>query len=112
MKKNRPGTLVTVLARPEDRERLSAILFAETTTIGFRWWPVSRTTLVRETAEAATSLGTVVVKRVRRLDGRWEVRPEYESCLEIARRLERPVRDVLAALSAELNPEPLVLRDE
>ena len=59
-----------------------------------------------------TSLGSVAVKRVRRPDGRWETRPEYESCREIARRLELPVRDVLTALGAELNPEALVLRDE
>jgi uncharacterized protein (DUF111 family) len=40
------------------------------------------------------------------------VRPEFESCREIARRIGRPVRDVLNALNAELNPEALVLRDE
>ena len=112
MKKQRPGVTVRVLGPLGAVERLGEVLFAETTTIGFRWWPVSRSTLVRETGEAVSSLGTVAVKRVRRPDGRWEVRPEYESCREIARRLERPVRDVLAALTAELNPEPLVLRDE
>ena len=112
MKKQRPGVTVRVLGPLGAVERLGEVLFAETTTIGFRWWPVSRSTLVRETGEAVSSLGTVAVKRVRRADGRWEVRPEYESCRDIARRLERPVRDVLAALTAELNPEPLVLRDE
>lgn len=112
MKKQRPGVTVRALGPRGVVERLGTVLFAETTTLGFRWWPVSRSTLARETGEAVTSLGTVAVKRVRRPDGTWEVRPEYESCREIARRLERPVRDVLAALSAELNPEPLVLRDE
>jgi hypothetical protein len=112
MKKQRPGVTVRVLGPTSTVERLGEVLFAETTTLGFRWWPVSRVTLARETGEAVTSLGSVAVKRVRRRDGSWEVRPEYESCREIARRLERPVRDVLAALTAELNPEPLVLRDE
>ena len=112
MKKQRPGVTVRVLGPSSAVTRLGEVLFAETTTLGFRWWPVSRSTLVREAGEAATSLGTVAVKRIRRPDGRVEVRPEYESCREIARRLERPVRDVLAALTAELNPEPLVLRDE
>jgi uncharacterized protein (DUF111 family) len=112
MKKQRPGVTVRVLGPLGAVERLGEVLFAETTTIGFRWWPVSRSTLTRETGEAVSSLGTVAVKRVRRPDGRWEIRPEYESCREIARRLERPVRDVMAALTAELNPEPLVLRDE
>ena len=112
MKKQRPGVTVRALAPLPVVERLGEALFEETTTIGFRWWPVSRQTLAREAGEVETSLGTVAVKRVRRPDGRWETRPEYESSREIARRLGRPVRDVLAALSAELNPEALVLRDE
>jgi uncharacterized protein (TIGR00299 family) protein len=112
MKKQRPGVTVRALAPMSVVERVGEALFAETTTIGFRWWPVSRETLAREEAEVETSLGTVAVKRVRRPDGRWETRPEYESCREIARRLDRSVRDVLATLAAELNPEALVLRDE
>jgi pyridinium-3,5-bisthiocarboxylic acid mononucleotide nickel chelatase len=112
MKKQRPGVTVRVLATMGALERVGGVLFAETTTIGYRWWRVSRHTLAREEAEVETSLGRVAVKRVRRSDGRWEVRPEYESYREIARRIDRPVRDVLNALTAELNPEALVLRDE
>jgi hypothetical protein len=112
MKKQRPGVTVRALAPLGVVERVGAQLFAETTTTGYRWWRVSRHTLAREAAEVETSFGRVAVKRVRRPDGRWEVRPEYESYREIARRIDRPVRDVLNALTAELNPEALVLRDE
>jgi hypothetical protein len=112
MKKQRPGVTVRALAPLGVLERVGGVLFAETTTIGYRWWRVSRHTLAREEAVVETSLGRVTVKRVRRPDGRWEVRPEYESYREIARRIDRPVRDVLNALTAELNPEALVLRDE
>jgi uncharacterized protein (TIGR00299 family) protein len=112
MKKQRPGVTVRALATVADVARVGEALFTETTTIGFRWWPVSRTTLEREEAEVETSFGRVAVKRIRRPDGRWETRPEYESCREIARRLDLSVRDVLVALTAELNPEALVLRDE
>ena len=112
MKKQRPGVTVRALAPIGMVESVGAQLFAETTTIGYRWWRVSRHTLAREAAEVETSFGRVAVKRVRRPDGRWEVRPEYESYREIARRLDRPVRDVLNALTTELNPEALVLRDE
>ena len=34
MKKNRPGTLLRVIAKPEDQERLAAVIFAETSTLG------------------------------------------------------------------------------
>jgi hypothetical protein len=112
MKKQRPGVSVRALAPLTVVARVGEVLFAETTTLGFRWWPVSREILEREEAVVETSLGSVAVKRVRRPDGRWETRPEYESCREIARRMELPVRDVLTALGAELNPEALVLRDE
>ncbi|HUF88939.1 MAG TPA: nickel pincer cofactor biosynthesis protein LarC [Gemmatimonadota bacterium] len=112
MKKQRPGVTVRALAPVPAVERVGRALFEETTTLGFRWWPVSRQTLARESGEVETSFGTVAVKRIRRPDGRWETRPEYESCREIARRLERPVRDVLATLTAELNSPELVLRDD
>jgi uncharacterized protein (TIGR00299 family) protein len=36
MKKNRPGTLLTVLCKPNDADKLTQILFAETTTLGVR----------------------------------------------------------------------------
>ena len=45
MKKNRPGTLLTVLAPPELRGKLEGILFSETPTLGIRGYPVRRTKL-------------------------------------------------------------------
>ena len=36
MKKSRPGLLLTVMARNQDVERLSKLIFAETTTLGMR----------------------------------------------------------------------------
>ncbi len=48
MKKNRPGTLVTVVARPDKRDELTSLLFAETTTIGVRYHEMSREWLERE----------------------------------------------------------------
>jgi uncharacterized protein (TIGR00299 family) protein len=104
MKKQRPGTTVRVVVPLDRIAAMGRVLFRETTTLGFRWWPVSRETLARETAEVETSWGRVAVKRVRRQDGHWEVRPEYEACREIARRRDLPVREVVAALTAELNP--------
>src|SRR6266705_2011893 len=47
MKKNRPGALLTVLAKPEDAARLTQIIFTETTTLGVRRRDERRQTLAR-----------------------------------------------------------------
>ena len=47
MKKDRPGLMISVLAKPEDREKLSELLFTETTTLGIRMYPVERRVLER-----------------------------------------------------------------
>src|SRR5258708_36520192 len=58
MKKNRPGTLLTVLARPERRMALADIIFRETTTIGLRHHEVERECLRREVLIVETPIGT------------------------------------------------------
>jgi len=42
MKKGRPGTLLRVIAKPEDREMLAQQVFAETSTLGVRLYSVER----------------------------------------------------------------------
>jgi uncharacterized protein (DUF111 family) len=42
MKKNRPGTRLTVIAKPADLERLSAIVLSESSAIGLRYYPANR----------------------------------------------------------------------
>src|SRR5918995_3901508 len=97
MKKNRPGTLLTVLARPEQREELSAIVFRETTTIGVRYHEVLRERLAREIVAVNTPLGTVRFKVARLGETIVNAAPEFEDCLRIASERSVPVKDVQSA---------------
>jgi hypothetical protein len=89
MKKSRPGTMLRVLAAPADRDRLAAIVFAETSTIGLRYTTWERLVLPREERTVDTPWGTVRVKVATAPDGTPNVAPEYEDCRRLA--LERGV---------------------
>lgn len=104
MKKNRPGTLVTVLARPEDREKLTGILFAETTTIGVRYQEMMRECLAREFETIETPLGAVRFKVARRSGQVVNASPEFDDLARIASEKSLALKDVQAiALKAWLN---------
>ena len=97
MKKSRPGTLVTVMAPPERRSALSAIVFRETTTLGVRYHDEEREVLDREIVAVATPWGPVPVK-VARLGGVvTNGAPEFEACLALARAHDVPIKDIQAA---------------
>lgn len=101
MKKNRPGTLLSILCRPADRDALCRFLLAETTTLGVRFYQVMRRALERETVKVETEFGEINVK-VARLDGVViKGMPEYEECRAAAERANVPLIEVeRAALAA------------
>ena len=100
MKKNRPGTLITVLAEAEARERLTEIIFAESTSIGVRYYHVERSCLERDFRKVRTPYGLVRIK-VSRLNGRVvNVTPEYEDCKKAAKGKKVPIKDVIEAARA------------
>jgi uncharacterized protein (TIGR00299 family) protein len=96
MKKNRPGTLLTVIARPDLRSRLADIVFRETTTIGLRYSEVDRECLEREVVNVDTPLGPVRFKIASRGGRVLNAAPEFEDCVKIAAAHARPVKDVQA----------------
>ncbi|KEO80881.1 nickel pincer cofactor biosynthesis protein LarC [Tumebacillus flagellatus] len=97
MKKNRPGTLISVLCAPPDASKLEEILLRETTTFGVRQSVWSRRALERKFESVETSYGTVRVK-IGSLNGRvLQATPEYEDCARAAREREVPFREVYAA---------------
>ena len=80
MKKGRPGVVLSVLAEAADRDKLAAIIFMETSTIGLRFHPVSRLKLARRIVEVETRFGTIRVK-VSGSDGSPStISPEYDDC--------------------------------
>jgi uncharacterized protein (TIGR00299 family) protein len=96
MKKNRPGTLVTVLARPGDREKLSGILFSETTTIGVRYQEMMRECLDREFVTVETPVGAVRFKIAKRAGQVLNASPEFDDCARIAAEKGLPIKAVQA----------------
>ncbi|MEO6026308.1 MAG: nickel pincer cofactor biosynthesis protein LarC [Candidatus Binatia bacterium] len=100
MKKGRPGVILQVLVAPERRDAVTAVLFAETTTIGIRAHGVTRWKVARRSAEVATPYGTIVVQ-IAGGDATPElVTPEYESCRAAATRNDVPLRIVYEAARA------------
>jgi hypothetical protein len=84
MKKNRPGTLVTVVAPPTRRAALTEVLFRDSTTIGVRYEEMSRTCLDRSVETVETRYGPVRFK-IARQDGReLNAAPEFEDCARLA----------------------------
>jgi len=101
MKKSRPGTLLTVLCRPEDAAKLMGILFAETSTLGIRRREEQRQVLTRRWESVATQWGDVRVK-IGSMNGTvTNYAPEYEDCRRIAEERRVPLKSVmLEALQA------------
>jgi hypothetical protein len=94
MKKNRPGTLVTVLVPPAKRTAVADVLFRETTTIGLRHHEVERECLAREIVAVETPVGTIRFKIARR-DGRIvNATPEFEDCAKAAAAHDLSIKDV------------------
>ena len=95
MKKNRPGMLLTVLARPEDASRLARLIFGETTTLGIRVREERRQTLARRMVPVETPWGEVRMK-VANLNGSISnYAPEYEDCRRIADQHKIPLKRVI-----------------
>ena len=93
MKKNRPGTMLTVIASPGDQEALAQLILSETSTLGLRIYSAQRRVLAREITEVATEHGNVRIKHT--ASGAFA--PEYDDCRRIARETGLPLKEIIAA---------------
>jgi uncharacterized protein (TIGR00299 family) protein len=101
MKKNRPGTLLTVLCKPEDAGKLSQLVFTETTTLGVRRRDEMRQTLARRWENVCTQWGEVRIKIASMNGTVTNYAPEYEDCRRIAAEHHVPLKDVMQAAARE-----------
>jgi len=108
MKKNRPAVVVSVLCRGEELTAIEQTLFCETTTLGVRRWPVSRTRLERRPYRVATPWGPVdgVLGLVPGQPPRFS--PEFESCRALAHAQRTPLRSIYEAALKAFDPQAVV----
>lgn len=97
MKKSRPAWELTVICREEDRAKLEALIFAETTTIGIRRARMERTVLPRRRDVVHTAYGDVAVKRCLLENGE-RCYVEYDSAAKLAQEQGVPLQDICLAV--------------
>lgn len=102
MKKNRPGQLLTVLCRPQERDRMLDLLFRETTTLGVRISSVDRAVLEREIVPVESQFGTVRCKISRRQGEIVDVSPEFDDLKRIAGQSGLPLKVIRRKLFERL----------
>ena len=105
MKKGRLGTLLTVLCKPGDADRLQQLIFRETTTLGIRVREENRVILAREITPVQTEFGVIHIKSgFKTVSGQGEEQnaaPEFEDCRRAAAAFDVPLKTVMeAALAA------------
>ncbi|MGO9229231.1 MAG: nickel pincer cofactor biosynthesis protein LarC [Bryobacteraceae bacterium] len=102
MKKGRPGHLLRVIAKPEHREAIAQLIFAETSTIGLRTYAAERRVQARKLREVETQYGKVRVK----VTSEGYFSPEYEDCRKLALASGVALKHIIAeANSAYLNQQ-------
>jgi uncharacterized protein (DUF111 family) len=101
MKKNRPATLLSVLALEQDQAHVAEMMMRETSTLGVRAYPVARFEAERRMENVVTEYGQIPVK-LKLLDGEaLSAAPEYDACLRVAQERGLPLAQVYnAALQA------------
>jgi uncharacterized protein (TIGR00299 family) protein len=106
MKKNRPGTAATVIC-PEPRfEEVAAVIFRETTTIGFRYLPMGRLELARRFETVKTPYGKVSMKLSYHNGERVQCTPEYEDCRTASLKTGVALKEIQRAAVAALEALP------
>jgi len=103
MKKNRIGIKITVLCDKNNIDKLSKIIFEETSTLGIRIFPAGRKKLEREIKTIKTRYGNIRVK-ISKLNNKIKnINPEYEDCVRIARKYKIPLRKIYEIVNRNID---------
>ncbi len=100
MKKGRPGHVVKIIGRPEDRGLLCELILRYTSTLGVRYYGARREKLARRVVTVDCEYGAGDVKVAEGPGGELFAHAEYESAAELAARAGVAVREVARALEA------------
>lgn len=101
MKKSRPGQMLSVLCKQEQRSKVAEILLKHTTTIGLREYRCNRMILNRREEAFESSFGTVHVKKSTGF-GVTKEKMEYEDIKSIADREGLSLQEVKAMIQQEM----------
>jgi uncharacterized protein (TIGR00299 family) protein len=105
MKKNRPGTLLSVICDPTGAESLAAVVLAETSTLGVRMSRWERVCLDRRWEEVITGFGTIRIKIGERDGKTITASPEYEDCKQAAAEHDVAIRQVYESAMVQYRTE-------
>jgi pyridinium-3,5-bisthiocarboxylic acid mononucleotide nickel chelatase len=112
MKKDRPGTLVSVLAQMADVAKLESILFDETGTFGIRRTVVERSKRSRREHTVQTAWGAVRGKLGWRQGEECIFTPEFEDCARLASEQGIPLREIYRAAEGAFQPSSVTATTE
>jgi len=106
MKKNRPGTMLSVLGETAKVETLAEIIFRETSAFGLRTEQVVRLKLERRFEQVATEFGEVTVKLGLKGGSVVQAAPEFESCRAVSEKSGQPLRAIYEAATRAFQNRP------
>ena len=95
MKKNRLATKLTLLAELDKMDTLMSAIFEETSSLGVRYFPVSRRVLERKIVKVRLFGEEIPVKVAFSGPKAVNIQPEFSDCLKLAQKKDLPVKHVM-----------------
>lgn len=100
MKKGRSGSLISIISREDDAQRLSAVLMRETGSLGVRVFPVLHRLIAERRTDSVEIMGRSVPVKIGSIGEEIiSVKPEHDVCRRIAEELGIPIKDIIRIAS-------------